>query len=170
MRHYITTLLLLLTLGVNAGVNAVNVVTFTKNAVFTKTQAERKAAGKLGARLKKLVPKKVRLKAPKKIVIGENIERVGPYAEKIGAEVYEALPGFKPGMEAEGLADNMRVIQQKMAEGYEIIDIGPDFPRRAVWGVPQPAYQMERTITKGYEGYRKAFIRTSKTSLVLPEP
>jgi len=98
------------------------------------------------------------------------MERVGPYAKKIGAEVYEGMPGFKPGMEAKGLLHNKQVIQKKMAEGYEIIDIGPDFPRRAIRGAPQPAYQMERTITKGYEGYKKAFTRTGKDSLVLPEP
>lgn len=108
--------------------------------------------------------------AAKKIVIGEDMARVGPYAKKIGAEIYEGMPGFKPGMEAEGLLHNQRIIQQKMAEGYQIIDIGPNFPRRAIRGGPQPAYQMERTITKGYEGYQKAFIRTGKDSLILPNP
>ena len=108
--------------------------------------------------------------SPKRIVIGENMERVAPYAKKIGAEIYEGMPGFKPGMEAEGLLHNQQVIQQKMAEGYQIIDIGPDFARRSVRGGPQPAYQMERTITKGYEGYQKAFIRIGKDSLILPEP
>ena len=58
-------------------------------------------------------------------------------------------------------------MQQKMSEGYKIIDIGPDFVRRAVRGGAQPAYEMERTITKGYQGYEKAFIRTSKESLIL---
>jgi RHS repeat-associated protein len=105
---------------------------------------------------------------PKRIVIGENMDRVAPYAKKIGAEIYEGMPGFKPGMEAKGLLHNQRVIQQKMAEGYKIIDIGPDFSRRAIRGAPQPAYQMERTITTGYEGYQKAFIRTGKDSLYLP--
>ena len=98
------------------------------------------------------------------------MERVAPYAEKIGAETYTGLPGFKPGMEAEGLLDNQMVVEQKMAEGYKIIDIGPSFERRAIRGGPQPAYQMERTITKGYSGYQKAFIRTGKDSLILPEP
>ena len=110
--------------------------------------------------------------AKKTMVIGENVlDRVGPYAKKIvGAEIYEGLPGFKPGMEAAGLLDNQAVIQQKMAEGYKIIDIGPDFTKRALRGGPSPNYQMERTITKGYEGYQKAFIRTGKDSLILPEP
>jgi hypothetical protein len=108
--------------------------------------------------------------AKKTIVIGENMERVGPYAKKIGAEVYEGMPGFKPGMEAKGLLHNQAVIEQKMAEGYKIIDIGPDFPRRALEGAPRINYQMERTNTKGYEGYQKAFIRTGKDSLLLPEP
>jgi hypothetical protein len=108
--------------------------------------------------------------APKKIVIGENMDRVRPYAKEIGAEIYEGMPGYKPGMEEEGLLHNKQVIQQKMSEGYQIIDIGPDFPRRAVRGAPQPGYQMERTITKGYKGYQKAFIRNSKDSLILLEP
>jgi hypothetical protein len=108
--------------------------------------------------------------AERTIVMGENMKRVGPYAKKIGAEIYEGMPGFKPGMEAEGLLHNQTVIKQKMSEGYKIIDIGPDFPRRAIEGAPKPNYQMERTITKGYKGYQKAFIRTGKDSLFLPEP
>ncbi|RMD79409.1 MAG: hypothetical protein D6820_08315 [Lentisphaerae bacterium] len=55
------------------------------------------------------------------------MERIHPYAEKTGAEVYEGLPGFKPGMEVEGLTDNMRFILEKMDEGYEIIDIWSGF-------------------------------------------
>jgi hypothetical protein len=106
----------------------------------------------------------------KTIVIGENMERVKPHADKNGAEIYEGMPGFKPGMEAEGLLHNKAVIQQKMAEGYRIIDIGPDFRRRAIRGGAQPAYEMERTITKGYEGYEKAFIRKGKDSLILSKP
>ncbi len=110
------------------------------------------------------------LTGDKKIVIGENMERVKPYADKIGAEIYEGMPGFKPGMEAEGLLHNKSIIQLKMLEGYKIIDIGPDFSRRSIRGSAQPAYEMERTVTKGYEGYEKAFIRTGKDSLILPEP
>ena len=103
----------------------------------------------------------------KVLVIGENMERVGPFAKGIGAEIYPGMPGYKAGMEAQALAHNQAFVQQKMSEGYKIIDIGPDFVRRAVRGGAQPAYEMERTITKGYQGYEKAFIRTSKESLIL---
>ena len=94
-------------------------------------------------------------------------DRVKPYAKKIGAEVYEGMPGYKPGMQAKGLAHNRMNIEQKMAEGYKIIDIGPDFAQRGVRGGPSPNYQMERTITKTYEGYQKAFIRNRKEIIVI---
>jgi hypothetical protein len=106
----------------------------------------------------------------KVLVIGEDMQRVGPYAQKIGAEIYPGMPGYKAGMDAQALAHNQAFVQQKMAEGYRIIDIGPNFARRAVRGGAQPAYEMERTITKGYQGYEKAFIRTGKDSLILPPP
>jgi hypothetical protein len=102
------------------------------------------------------------------LVIGENMQRVEPYAQKIGAEIYSGMPGYKPGMDAQALAHNQAFVELKKAEGYKILDIGPDFDRRAVRGGPQPAYQMERTITKDYGGYQKAFVRTGKGSLTLP--
>lgn len=95
--------------------------------------------------------------------------RVIPYANKIGAETYAGMPGFKQGMEAEGLLHNQGVFEQKMAEGYKFLDIGPDFARRAIRGA-SPNYEMERTITKGYEGYQKLFIRTGKDSLIVIGP
>ena len=68
MRHYITTLLLLLTLGVASGVNAANAVIIAKNAVFTKTQAKRKAVGEYSDDVvKEIARRKVRLKAPKRV-------------------------------------------------------------------------------------------------------
>ncbi len=100
------------------------------------------------------------------IVIGENMRRVGPYAKRIGAEVYGGMPGFKAGMEAQGLAHNRAFILEKMAQGYRIIDIGPDFARRAITGTPSAAYEMERQLTKGYLLYQKAFSRAG-TSPVL---
>jgi hypothetical protein len=77
------------------------------------------------------------------------------------------MPGFKVGMEAEGLLHNQAVIEQKMFQGYKILDIGPDFAKRQITGIPSPYYQLERTITKGYEGYQKLFIRNGNT-LVVP--
>jgi len=70
MRHYITTLLLLLTLGVAPGVNTANAVALTQNAVFTKTQAKRKAAGEYSDDVaKKLARKRVRLKAQRRKIL-----------------------------------------------------------------------------------------------------
>ncbi len=84
-----------------------------------------------------------------------------PYAEKIGAEVYKGLPGFKAGagMEAEALAHNMAFIKAKMAEGYKIIDAGPDFARRAATGIASKFYEAERQLLKNYSNYEKAFTR-----------
>lgn len=45
-----------------------------------------------------------------------------------------------------------------MSEGREIIDIGPDFARRTRSG-PSKFYEMERTMLKGYQNYRKVFDR-----------
>jgi len=107
----------------------------------------------------------------KTLVIGENMtDKVIPYAKKIGAETYPGMPGFKPGMEAEGLLHNQKAIEQKMAEGYKILDIGPDFAKRKLTGGPSPNYQMERTITKDYEGYQKMFTRTGKDTLTVTGP
>ncbi|MCL5950926.1 MAG: hypothetical protein M1132_04260 [Chloroflexi bacterium] len=108
--------------------------------------------------------------ASPRIVIGENRVRVTEYAAKIGAEVYPGITPFNPGMEAEGLVHNQIYIEQKMAQGYQIVDIGPDFPRRVYRGIISINYEMERRITNGYENYVKAFIRTSKTSSIVPEP
>jgi hypothetical protein len=66
----------------------------------------------------------------KVLVIGENMsQRVIPYAEKIGAEIYPGMPGYKAGMQAEALLDNGLYIQKAKELGYRIIDIGPDFAR-----------------------------------------
>ncbi|MBI5396098.1 MAG: hypothetical protein HZA91_12450 [Verrucomicrobia bacterium] len=58
--------------------------------------------------------------SPQRIVIGEAMERVRAAAKKLGAETFEGS-----GMEA-----NRAWIRSKLAEGYEVYDIGPAFSRR----------------------------------------
>ncbi len=104
----------------------------------------------------------------KPLVIGESMEkRVNPFAAQIGGETYKGLPGFKPGMEAEGLAHNRAAIEKAIAEGRPIVDIGPDFAKRAVNGRASEAYEMERRMTKSYPGYQKSFERSGQTSKVV---
>jgi hypothetical protein len=64
-------------------------------------------------------------------------------------------------------------IQEARSAGKQVIDIGPDFARRAErvqTGVrpDSPFYNMERMETKGYENYLKIFERTDKYQGGLP--
>uniref|UniRef100_UPI003220592E hypothetical protein n=1 Tax=Thermogutta sp. TaxID=1962930 RepID=UPI003220592E len=97
------------------------------------------------------------------IVIGENMKRVEAYAQQVGAQtINDFIPAERWSMEA-----NEAWIRQMRAEGREIIDIGPHFERR-LWRVKagerpdSPAYNLERRILQGYEGYRKVFQRSGK--------
>jgi RHS repeat-associated protein len=102
------------------------------------------------------------------IVIGESMaKRVEPFAQQIGAETYAGMPGFQPGMETQGLAHNRAFLEEAMREGRTILDVGPDFARRLQTGMRSPNYEMERMLTKGYAGYRKAFSRVGPQSSVL---
>lgn len=93
--------------------------------------------------------------ANKILVIGENMNgRVVPHANKIGGEVYPGMPGYKPELHEAALVHNEMVVRQKMAEGYEIHDIGPDLLRRETKG-PSDAYEMEVSVTRGYENLIK---------------
>jgi hypothetical protein len=61
----------------------------------------------------------------------------------------------------------------KCAEGRQIIDIGPDFARRAQrvqQGIrpDAPAYNLERMDLNGYGGYQSIFERTGKYSGGVP--
>jgi len=94
---------------------------------------------------------------PKRIVIGENMERVRAAAKKLGAETFEGT----------GMETNRAWIQMKKAQGYEIYDIGPDFVRRSERveeGIrpDSPFYNMERKETSGYKKYFKVFERIGK--------
>ncbi len=91
------------------------------------------------------------------VVIGENMARVEKYANKIGAETFQGLTK----------EENRLWVEEVKKAGKEVVDIGPDFERRAKRAEQgldpySPGYNMERTETKGYQGYRKAFQRTGK--------
>lgn len=98
------------------------------------------------------------------IVIGENMaNRVGPYAQRIGAQtINDFIPPEHWTMQA-----NEAWIKQMRAEGREIIDIGPDFERRLERvrrsvRPNAPAYNLEREVLQGYEKYHKVFQRSGK--------
>ncbi len=97
------------------------------------------------------------------IVIGENMERVKRYANQIGAQtINDFIPTERWTMEA-----NEQWIKQMRMEGRESIDIGPDFGRRRRLvedgkRPDSPAYNLERRVLKGYEGYHRVFERYGK--------
>ncbi len=75
----------------------------------------------------------------KPIVIGENMkDRVIPAAKELGADVYEPRSKIKESW----LKNNVLWLKQKMKEGREIIDIGPD-PKRPV---RSPFYEAEKQL------------------------
>ena len=55
-----------------------------------------------------------------------------------------------------------RMIRDRIREGRAIIDIRPDFARRAAGRAPSPFYGMERRLTSGYSEYSRVFGRTAK--------
>jgi RHS repeat-associated protein len=55
-----------------------------------------------------------------RVVIGENMDRVQRFADRLGADTFRG----------EGMEANMRWIREQKTAGKEIIDIGPDFSRR----------------------------------------
>ncbi len=60
---------------------------------------------------------------------------------------------------------NARWIKDQMRQGREIIDIGPDFARRAATGRRSPFYELERRLIRerNYDRYRKIFERFGQT-------
>ena len=95
----------------------------------------------------------------KPVVIGENMKtRVGPYARRIGAETIDDwLAGRKWSLELKEVW-----IRQMMREGRRVIDIGPDFARRADTGRVSKVYGLERRLLKGYPYYERRFLRWRK--------
>jgi len=77
------------------------------------------------------------------IVIGENMARVREYANRIGGQAYRPWRNEPFDFEL-ALRRNERWIRDQMGQGREIIDIGPDFARRAATGRRSPFYEMER--------------------------
>jgi RHS repeat-associated protein len=95
------------------------------------------------------------------IIIGENMQRVKAYAEKVGGQAYRPWR-MDPWNPATAMRRNARWIRQQIRQGREIVDIGPDFGRRSATGHVSDFYQMERRSVKGYQQYRKAFTRSGK--------
>ena len=95
----------------------------------------------------------------KPVVIGENMKtRVEPYARRIGAETIDDwLAGRKWTLEL-----NAVWVQEMMKQGRRVIDIGPDFARRAKGVAPSTAYGLERRLLKGYLNYERRFLRWRK--------
>jgi RHS repeat-associated protein len=142
-------------LGESVGIDPTAVNLFMMDASMGAT-----ALPKLGNLLELGATETTAAAESKVLVIGENMsQRVVPYAEKIGAEIYPGMPGYKAGMQAEALLDNGLYIEKAKDLGYRIIDIGPDFARRAATGTASEGYQLERFLTKDYTGYEKAFTR-----------
>jgi len=94
------------------------------------------------------------------IIIGEQMERVAEFAKRNhGLTINDFIPSGDW-----SLPKNEAWIKQMRDEGRTIWDIGPAFYRRlddiAKGKNPlREAYQVERTVVKGYEKYRKIFIR-----------
>ena len=95
--------------------------------------------------------------------------RVQSYADKVGGQtINDFIPSNQWSMEA-----NKAWVQQMRTEGRQIIDIGPDFARRAQrvqQGIrpDAPAYNLERMDLNGYGGYQSIFERTGKYSGGVP--
>ncbi|MBY8870381.1 DNRLRE domain-containing protein [Micromonospora sp. PLK6-60] len=98
-------------------------------------------------------------KAP--LIIGENMTRVKEYAKQVGGHAYRPWKN-DPFDFALGMRRNERMIKDAMRSGREIIDIGPDFARRAAGRAASPFYNMERRVTSGYANYSKVFERFGK--------
>ncbi len=96
------------------------------------------------------------------LIIGDNMARVSEYANSVGGHAYRPWRN-DPFDFALGMRRNERMIKDAMRSGRVIIDIGPDFARRATGRDPCPFYNMERRLTKDYGGYSKVFIRDGRS-------
>lgn len=93
------------------------------------------------------------------IIIGENMKRVKEYADKTGGHSYRPWKNDPFDFDL-GMMRNERWIKDQVRNGREVIDIGPDFQRRAATGRSSPFYEIERRNLKGYDNYNKAFERS----------
>ena len=57
------------------------------------------------------------------------------------------------------MARNGRMIKDAMRADRDMIDIGPDFARRAAGRDPSPIYNLERQLTANYDNYTSVFKR-----------
>jgi RHS repeat-associated protein len=121
----------------------------------------RRVAGTPATRaVRRVVVAAKKVSCPKRIVIGENMERVHTAARKLGAETFGGST----------MAENEAWIAAKIAQGYEVYDIGPAFKRRLDryldpnWKEPyfSKYYNMERRKTKGYDRYHRLWTRDGK--------
>ena len=101
----------------------------------------------------------------KPLVIGENMARVRQYADEIGGHAYRPWGGAPDDV---ALRRNERMVRDAMREGREIVDIGPDFARRAAGRGPSPFYGVERRVTDGYDNYRRVWERFGRQSGGVP--
>ena len=99
----------------------------------------------------------------KPIIVGENMDRVKDYADKVGGHAYNPWKNDDPFDFDLGMKRNKRWIEDQIKAGREIIDIGPDFQRRIVKGYNSAFYEMERTALKNYKKLAKVFERTGNT-------
>jgi hypothetical protein len=89
----------------------------------------------------------------KVMVIGRTMTRVDAAADELRSLGVDNVLTYKPWPNdpfdpALALRRNTRWIQDKMREGYHIIDIGPDVSRSDPYG---PFYGMESRMTSGYD-------------------
>ena len=113
-------------------------------------------------RVRKAVPGE----AMKPIVIGERMgSRVIPFADKIGAETIKDFLNNRAWTQEL----NDEFILKTMAEGRDVLDVGPDFDSRLLNRVnpmegqpPSPFYGRERMQLAEYDRLRKVFQRSGK--------
>ena len=88
------------------------------------------------------------------IVIEEDmLDRVGPAAEKLGAEIYKPVEAS----ESQWLGNNKNWINDKMDAGYKIYDVGPA-PGRAMYPEATSKFyrmEIEEIANRGYTNYKK---------------
>ncbi len=93
------------------------------------------------------------------LVIGENISRVRRFADEVGGHAYRP---WTRASESVALRRNERMVRDAMSAGRDIIDIGPDFARRAAGREPSLFYNMERQVTRGYDRYQRVWDRSGQ--------
>lgn len=102
------------------------------------------------------------------VIIGENMQRVKEYADKMGGVIYKPWKS-NPFNKDLAMKRNKLWIRDKMNKGREIVDIGPNFQRRKTEGKISTFYAMEREILKSYNKYKKVFRRKGKLRGGVPE-